>query len=415
MTGADSRKPDAGRVILKIPRRSFLFHPLSLFLGVWGAVVLLYSMHLSYLLIFSTSLVLRTSLWIVVPFVATIVLCIACGELLTVPRPKIGQVVSFTAVELTAIDRLLRRAFGIWSVLSVVEIVVSGGLPIIWLIRGSSKTYFDFGIPSVHGLLNSLLLSLGVCQIAFYAIDGKKKRLLIPGFIVMWSAIVMTRNLMMVMMIEGAIIWVLLRGFSWSKVMKSFAALAILVLIFGYVGDFRSGADTFRGLAQPTEDYPAWLPSGVLWGYIYLTTPVGNVVNTAISEKPVDSFRFPNTTSLLFPTVLRNILYGNGTASEAFSGNLVTDAFNVSTAYIGPFQDFGYVGMVCFSALLALISYLSWSVYSFKGVANFAVIGQCVVLSVFFNHLFYLPVITQVLWLHLFLRRTDHASGGKIA
>ena len=190
----------------------------------------------------------------------------------------------------------------------------------------------------------------------------------------------------------------------------SFSAVIVLVLIFGYVGDFRTGAKVFRNLAEPTKQYPAWLPSGVLWGYIYLTTPVGNVVNTAVSDVPVYNPLFPNTTSLLFPTVLRTAIYGESAADNALSGNLITNAFNVSTAYVGPFQDFGYLGMIGFSTLLALIAYLSWIDQSLRGAALYAVIGQCVILSVFFNHLFYLPIITQVIWIYFFL----HGRGKSI-
>jgi len=381
---------------------------------VWGMVVLLYSLHLSYVLIFKTSLIFHVALWIVIPFVATLIVCIGFRTVLFSQSFRNQHIMSFTPDELAAVDRLIWRAFGVWIVLTLVEIAVSGGLPIIWLIQGSNKTYFDFGIPSVHGFLNSLLLALGVCQIALFAIEKKKKHLLIPTFVVVWSVIVVTRNMMMVMIIEGAIAWALLRGFSWKKVVKALIALVMLVLIFGYVGDFRSGGDAFRKLAQPTNEYPVWLPSGALWVYIYLTTPVGNVVNTVLFEPPANDPLFPNTTSLLFPSVARKIIYGEGALSEALSGNLVTDAFNVSTAYIGPFQDFGYLGIVCFSVLLAMVSYLVWSQCGLRGVGAYAVIGQCVILSVFFNHLFYLPVITQLPWIYLFLPGIDPPSMDQI-
>lgn len=370
----------------------------------WSSVVFLYSLHLSYILIFDTSLVVQTVCWIIIPFFTVAAGWVGWRVLTHKPSHSRAQEISIPSDEFDQIDRLLRRSFAIWILLTIVEIIVSGGLPILWLIRGSSKTYFDFGIPTVHGFLNSLLLSIGVCQIALFAFDNKKKRLMVPGFIVVWSVIVVTRNMMMVLIIEGAITWGLLRGFSSRKILKAFAALVVLVLIFGYIGDFRSGAEAFRNLAQPTDDYPAWLPSGVLWGYIYLTTPVGNVVNTVVFGNPVNNLLFPNTTSLLFPSVLRSIIYGNGAADEAFSGNLVTDAFNVSTAYVGPFQDFGHLGLVLFSILLAVVALITWSRRSLRGIAIYAVIGQCVVLSVFFNHLFYLPVITQVIWLFFFLR-----------
>ena len=142
---------------LRIPPRSLLFHPLTLFLSVWSSVVLLYSLHLSYLLIFSSPLVFQVALWILLPFAAVSVACICCRALFSSSLRRKRRVITLTATELFAIDRLLWRAFGFWVLTTILEIYVSGGIPIVWLLQGSSKTYFDFGIPSVHGFLNSLL------------------------------------------------------------------------------------------------------------------------------------------------------------------------------------------------------------------------------------------------------------------
>jgi hypothetical protein len=114
--------------------------------------------------------------------------------------------------------------------------------------------------------------------------------------------------------------------------------------------------------------------------------------------------------ALLFPSVIRNALYGPEGATGALSGELVTDAFNVSTAYVGPYQDFGLMGIVLFSVLLATTALYFWRRAGTKGALMYSVIGQCLVLSIFFNHLFYLPVISQVGWIMLFFRRDRKAQ-----
>jgi oligosaccharide repeat unit polymerase len=379
--------------------RGLLFHPLALFVGVWGLIIFLYSLHLSGLLVFSTTRVLMLALWIVVPYVASVIafqiFCAFAPKRLVARRDQ-------QPIALDNLDRRLVHWFVFWLVCTLVEIKVSGGVPILWLLQGSSKTYMDFGIPSVHGFLNSLLLAIGIGQFGLFALAGKKRHLLIPAWIVLWSVIAVTRNIMIVSLIQNAVVWGVVRGVRKRTLFNGVVVLLALILLFGYVGDFRSGADVFRAAAMPTAEFPEWLPSGALWVYIYLATPIGNLVNTAAIAPPQYNLLFPNTAALLLPSVLRKLVYGEASLNDALSGELVTDAFNVSTAYVGPFQDYGRLGMVGFSALLGLIASYYWRKRTFRDALIYGVIGQILVLSIFFNHLFYLPVISQIGWLFVF-------------
>jgi oligosaccharide repeat unit polymerase len=376
-----------------------LFHPVTLFFVSWSGVVGLYSLHLSKLLLFDNRVLIRAASWVVIPFVLTVWWATAFHAV--APKKKVtGREACF---DFARIEKRLHRAFWVWVACTVLEIIISGGVPIIWLIQGSSKTYFDFGIPSIHGLLNSLVLAIGLVEMGLFTIDGRKRHLRIPAFIVFWSIVVVTRNMMIVSLLEGGLAWGIMRGIRWRTVLKTTCVVMAVILVFGYMGDFRSGADEFRQLAQPSDDYPTWLPSGVLWIYIYLTTCIGNLVNTMLAATPLANPLFPNTVSLLFPSVMRNALYG-AEAAKALGGELVVDSFNVSTAYVGPYQDFGYLGVVLFSIVLGLIALYTWKIPGIRGVLIYSVIGQCLVLSIFFNHLFYLPVIGQAGWIVWFLR-----------
>jgi hypothetical protein len=160
--------------------------------------------------------------------------------------------------------------------------------------------------------------------------------------------------------------------------------------LFGFVGDYRSGSsDLIRKWAQPTDNYPDWLPSGMLWGYIYGATPINNLLRTVDVSPPLNNLLFPNTAATLFPSVLRAMIYGEQ-LGETESGQLVDSTFNVSTAYVGPYQDFGFIGVAIYSMLTAFLC------------LQFC---QCLILSLFWNQFLALPVITQVFWLGFFFRR----------
>lgn len=383
-----------------MPRCGWI-HPLVIFWLVWAITVGLYELHLSELLIFSSSQVMTVVAWIVIPFTLTTLLCLGCCSWNPL---NMSAFYLDTDFQIERLGRHLGIAFVIWAVLTLVEILVSGGLPILWLIQGSSKTYFDFGIPSFHGLLNSLLQTIGLISFALYALTLRKRFLWMPSFVVMWSIIVVTRNMLIVMLIECGVVWVMIRGFSKKSLAKAVVGLIALILVFGYIGDFRSGgAESFRGVAEPSQNYPDWLPSGALWVYIYAATPIGNLVNTVQTTHPIYDPLFPYATSQLLPTVLRKIVYDPSTVADLPSGDLVTEALNVSTAYLGPFRDFGMLGIASFSIILAYLAAHFWRDRSLRGSLAYAILAQCVILTIFFNHLFYLPIISQVFWLYIFL------------
>lgn len=219
---------------------------------------------------------------------------------------------------------------------------------------------------------------------------------------------------MLVTLLEFAALYLRIHPIRLSAIMKLLAGAISFVLVFGVIGDVRQGSSAMiRDLAQPTENYPEWLPSGILWAYIYITTPINNLVYNIEQTRPIYDPLFPNTVATLFPSVIRIAIYGNDLA-DAESGQLVVSAFNVSTAYVGPYQDFGFIGITLFSIMIGPFCLYFWFRNNLKSALMLAVLIQCLVLTLFFDHFFYLPVITQLGWIWYFflprlrVGRTDH-------
>lgn len=387
----------------EMPRRPpVILHPLVIFSVVWLGVISLYSLHLSKLLLYSTYETSRIVLSIWAPFALAVLVYVPVREVLAAKYPLRH---SIEAVNLLILDRRLVIAFRVWIAITIVEIVISGGIPIVWLALGSSKTYQDFGVPSLHGLVNSLLLTISLCRFALFLLTSDRRHLRVPAFILLWSILVVTRNMMLVALIQFLILFIRIRPIRIRTVFSVVASLASFVLLFGIIGDYRSGSsDLIRQWAQPTDTYPEWLPSGLLWAYIYASTPINNLVYTVNVATPLDDITFPNTASLLFPSVLRTMIYGDK-LGDAESGQLVDATFNVSTAYIGPYQDFGIAGIMLFSVATSFACLHFWYHNDLKSVLIYAVLGQCLVLSLFWNQFFALPILAQVFWLQIFFRR----------
>lgn len=381
-----------------------------MFCSVWLTVLALYELRLSKLLIAGDSQVFSFVSIILIPFIVTALLFALYAAL--APKEKYAARSLLhcerDAADLVILRGRLKKWFLVWILMTVVEIIVSRGLPLWWLLTGTPKTYFDFGIPSIHGLLNSLLLAIGLCYTGLFAKFGNRKYLLCLAWVVLWSVLAVTRALIVIFLLETFLIISFYRGITGRFVLKLVTIFLVVVIGFGAVGDLRTGASTFRDLAQPTEAYPEWLPSGDLWVYIYLTTPLNNLIYTANSQHPVNDPRFPNTAAPLFPSIIRSIIYPEN-LSESLSGELVESAFNVSTAYVGPYQDYGTIGMACLSILIGLVASIYWRRSTFRNALIYSVLGQCLILTVFDNNLFYLPVISQIFWIYLFFHKNPSA------
>jgi hypothetical protein len=251
------------RYVFPLQRRSLLLHPFVIFSSVWLGVALLYSLHLSKMLQYSTREVF-TYIW--VPYAVIVALCTLFRCFL---NPYYFRKTTRSVVNLALLETKLKTWFEVWVLVSLVEIYVSGGLPIGWLFTGNTKTYVDFGIPSLHGVVNALLTAIALCRFSLFLLTGKKRHLYIPIFALLWSVIAITRQLMLVSLIEFALIFLQIRPIRWATFVKIAAGFLVFVLGFGFIGDLRQGSpDGFRALAQPSEDYPEWFPSGFLWAYI---------------------------------------------------------------------------------------------------------------------------------------------------
>jgi oligosaccharide repeat unit polymerase len=385
------------------PLYPIYLHPLLAFGSIWLIVWALYALRLSELIMYPGSEVLH----FVEPLLATAIAGSALAYiiprrfLMPVRWPLVGS-----ARTVALLDRRLKLWFKIWCVVTVIEIIYSKGIPIIWLFTGSGKTYMDFGIPTVHGFMNSLLQAICLVRFGMGLRFGRKKDFLYPVSAIFWSMIVITRQLMMVFLIEAVVVYCTYRPIRIKRILGALLGVLCLVYVFGVVGDLRTGADQFRALAQPTSAYPDWLPSGFLWFYMYLSTPINNLLYTFHTTQPLYDWRFPNTLSGLLPTVLRKMLFSANDLA-ASNGELITQAFNVSTAFAGPFEDFGRIGVLLSSFMMNMLGALYWRKHTFRDRLCYAVLCQCLILTVFFNHFVMLPVITQLIWIYVFFYRTE--------
>ena len=400
-----STRPIRLKTLVAACLQSVMIHPVTLFSAVWIFTLGLYSMHLSKLLVFSTSDAARAIAWILLPFWGVWILAALMWGLSPKIAPSSARFDITDPDALQAIERRVNRLFLYWLALTLIEVVFSGGVPLLWLLRGANKDYTKFGLPVIHVFAGSLIGVLGATNVALYLLRGGRRRLAIPAFHLLWGVVIVSRGLIMVTLLEYGILWACLRGIRPKVIFRGMVAAVLMVLMFGYLGDMR-GVGQFRKVARPTENYPEWLPSGVLWLYIYISSPLQNLIQTTTSMTPADDLLFPRTLIDVYPTPLRNALFGKDYAEEQASGDLIESSLNVSSAFVGPFRDYGFFGISSYSGVLAILALFAWNRRrrTLRDQIFYAVVVECLILTVFWNFLFYNAFASQFFWIFYIFR-----------
>jgi oligosaccharide repeat unit polymerase len=168
----------------------------------------------------------------------------------------------------------------------------------------------------------------------------------------LWPLMLITRQLFMSMAVQGILVYFFFNKLK-TKNLLLFGVLALsIILLFGIVGDLRSGnSDFFIAVAQPSSNYPTFLPSGFLWVYIYITSPLNNV-NFNIHDYPLFNFNPSPLLSSILPSFIRDKISFWGQSSNF---KLVDDLLNVSSMFPNYLSAFGYFGSIFFYFIMGLI------------------------------------------------------------
>lgn len=282
----------------------------------------------------------------------------------------------------------------------MVEVVYFKNLPIISSLGvGPEIRYTDFGFKGLHGLFNAIYLIIAniiFLQWINQSAKVSKIKTAANAFIFMlWPILLEARQLLLSLIIQLTISYLLIRGISFGRFLKLLMIFLFVILLFGYIGDIRTGRDGLLNVAQPTFDYPEYLPSGLLWVYIYICSPFNNVVNNYHLVKP--NYLPINTISSFFPSTIsedvKNLLGGN-----RYAWDLVYEILNVSSIHEKLLLDFGpYLSVIIFFILGIVIKWF-W-IRRFVGVRYYisvVVIGHGLALSIFGDFIFNLVFFSQM-------------------
>ena len=299
-------------------------------------------------------------------------------------------------VNLITLRSFAKKLLVFWFFGSLVDIYFSGGLPLIWSLSGTvGKNYTDFGIPSFHGVVNACYLLGSTCFFLEYLLTRNKKMLIFIIVLMCWPILMLGRGVLISLLMQFLSIYIILFTLSLKKLLKFFGFGLACIFFFGVVGDVRGDGNPFGYLVKSSS---AWifnnLPSGFLWVYLYLTTGINNInANIDVISPtyiPIDSV------SNLIPSAMRDI-YSEYNRSDSLV--LVDNKLNTSSFYAGYLSDFGAIGafiVVIFLQLVWAYFFLLSQKKEVSAILTYAIVLQCILLSVFYDLFMLLPYLFQI-------------------
>ena len=381
-----------------------VINPLSAFNLIWLVVIAMYQLRLSELQDILNDESVITFIICILSFSITFIL----GYVIKIKqkeRKESNKIIEYDTI---------KKIFIFWLIIEFIETVWSGGLPILWKITGSSKTYMNYGIPTLHGLMNSI--GLVIIMISFYLYMYKKqkdnvkdRRLLVILLVVtLFSLCLITRQVIITAIIEMMVIYLYFKvKIPWKKII---IIVCVGVIAFGVIGNFRTGYDEFLDVSlMKNNNIPKSL-IGVYWVYMYLTMTVANVNNAVLLG--INDYGITPIASVYIPTVISNLLFSN--SNIKVPNYLVTRAFNVSGFFIDFYIGYGNLGVAIISAIYGLLgAYTLKKVtkkQNEKNILYYAIYLQIVLLSFFYNHLLYLPSGFQFVIVYIIFKIFDKKS-----
>ena len=379
-----------------------LLNPAFMYAATWLFVLFIYSFRLSYLLDpiepATVVLVLGTS----VSFIA--------GWMLE-SLPYRGRLAA-SDISLDALGpvinspRVGRRLKAIWIIFVLgisFEIAFFGGVPFLGLIGIGSLAYGDFGIPGFHGVLNALFYTGCIVTFARILLGSSKRAWPLWIFSIAYPILMVSRQVLISVLVQYLFIYFSIRRPSPRILVRTGILFIATLLVFGYVGDARSGRDAIIYIAAPTFDYPDWLPSAFIWVYIYLASPLNNVnhnIDIAPNYFPLE------TAGTFIPSFARDDFLAASGATQQW--DLVATELNVSSLLQSFLTDFGVGGAIVFTLLCGVAFSRLRRRAATSAAAFFMVIVVLhgLALSFFTNLLFHLVFVFEMVAIAWVLRRS---------
>jgi oligosaccharide repeat unit polymerase len=375
-----------------------LIHPVVLYSAVWLGGLLLVWTGWAY---FMTP-VSRKFAALVTANIGVSILAYFLARSVTIRRAPSGsrkpegapRSTNLSPAVLSALRRYSDVLFAVWAVGSVINVCASGGLPIVWIMRGNyDRSYADFGLPTFSGLIGACGLFASLGYFLLQRLGHTRKRWWAIALVFVYQIATLNRGAVIWMIVELIAVYLQIDRFGFRRMLGALTIILVVIVLFGHMGDIRSRRHgtllESMGTGQAVTVFRK-LPSGFWWTYLYASVGVVNLNAAVDSPNLVPLGHFHWSVAGLFPTVVRKLIYTETAYELRYPLEMVISAFNVFTIYGGYLADFGMIGCVVITFVLQLVAghyFVKARDGDVASILAYAICVQIIVVSLFTDSL----------------------------
>lgn len=327
-------------------------------------------------------------------------------------RRNVSRVID--RIDICALDTFTRSLFKIWLLGFFVNVIASGGLPLMWVLAGDVRTYSDFGVPTFSGLLNMLRMFMVVAVVTCASHKVMTPRWI--SIIIAASLIAELNRAAILFALLGAVgAFLLYNKLRLINLLRVGLVAGLFVTCFAYIAEFR---ELGRGGYVPPSDYFSIDVVGFgasMYILLYYVTPLNNLYHQfSVGIEPTFTPFF--TFQSLLPTVVRDLIF---TGDTVYSVEFASEVFNTSPYIANIISDFGLIGG---AIVISIIQFFCCYVFfrAVRGSLEHAlmapVLWAATALSVFTNLYFTLVVVAFPALVYFFSRyRSRYLHRCKVA
>lgn len=216
-------------------------------------------------------------------------------------------------------------------------------VPLLMILLKKNYSYLEFhGIPIFHGFLLSYTFYFALCS--FYDYLKTKNKFYFFQVIVSFLFPMLSYSRAYCLLIICGILMLFL--IYKNKLRYIFISIFIGIFLlygFGVAGNIRhyykwDDSSMIKKIAKINVKKTKCDP--IFWGYVYLTSPVGNLQNNINNNNNVQDFSRLLIDNLIISTISKKIIKKDGIKSKLMVSNLT-----VGTLYTPSYLSFGFIGM----------------------------------------------------------------------
>lgn len=230
-------------------------------------------------------------------------------------------------------------------ILFILEFMLAGKVPLFEILKKTGYDYNQFrGVKTLHFILVTFSIYYSIYLFSSYLCNRKKINLFFYFLIILCLLLLYNRGGIVNILGASLFIYIDSQKNSIKNFLKYLFLLILFMYFFGVVGNIRvnrswNNSEVINEMGYKNSNYPKLLPDEFFWSYIYITSPIGNLINT-INNYQVSYDLEDYILKNIAPDVISKKFRMKKNIPE-----LLNPTLNVSTMFVESYMSLGLFGM----------------------------------------------------------------------